>query len=164
MEYVTAPWVNYEDFRLWMRKSFLLFRKLLIQTQVSLHLRLISAFTKKVFELVWNTGSCAAAASKAAAVMLLSGEETDTIKLDTPKGITLTLDVLDILRGPGFARCAIRKDSGDDPDDTNGTLIYATVSSLHAGIPEEELVMQPRHRWNSWTTGLRYGEASVSGR
>lgn len=92
----------------------------------------------------YTTGSCAAAASKAAAVMLLSGEETDSIKLDTPKGITLTLDVLDILRGPGFARCAIRKDSGDDPDDTNGTLIYATVSSLHAGIPEEELVMQPR--------------------
>ncbi|MBQ6743796.1 MAG: cobalamin biosynthesis protein CbiD [Acidaminococcaceae bacterium] len=92
----------------------------------------------------YTTGSCAAAASKAAAVMFLSGEETDTIKLDTPKGITLTLDVLDILRGPGFVRCAIRKDSGDDPDDTNGTLIYATVSSLHAGIPEEELVMQPR--------------------
>ena len=23
--------------------------------------------------------------------------------------------------------CAIRKDSGDDPDDTNGILIYATV-------------------------------------
>ena len=92
----------------------------------------------------YTTGSCAAAASKAAAVMLLSGEETDTIKLDTPKGITLTLDVLDILRGPGFARCAIRKDSGDDPDDTNGMLIYATVSSSRAGIPEEELVMQPR--------------------
>ena len=98
----------------------------------------------KLMRRGYTTGSCAAAASKAASVMLLSGEETDTIKLDTPKGITLTLDVLDILRGPGFARCAIRKDSGDDPDDTNGTLIYATVSSLHAGIPEEELVMQPR--------------------
>ncbi len=98
----------------------------------------------KLMRRGYTTGSCAAAASKAAVVMLLSGEETDTIKLDTPKGITLTLDVLDILRGPGFARCAIRKDSGDDPDDTNGTLIYATVSSLHAGIPEEELVMQPR--------------------
>ena len=98
----------------------------------------------KLMRRGYTTGSCAAAASKAAAVMLLSGEETDTIKLDTPKGITLTLDVLDILRGPGFARCAIRKDSGDDPDDTNGTLIYATVSSLHSGIPEEELVMQPR--------------------
>ena len=98
----------------------------------------------KLMRRGYTTGSCAAAASKAAAVMLLSGEETDSIKLDTPKGITLTLDVLDILRGPGFARCAIRKDSGDDPDDTNGTLIYATVSSLRAGIPEEELVMQPR--------------------
>lgn len=98
----------------------------------------------KLMRRGYTTGSCAAAASKAASVMLLSGEETDSIKLDTPKGITLTLDVLDILRGPGFARCAIRKDSGDDPDDTNGTLIYATVSSLHAGIPEEELVMQPR--------------------
>ena len=98
----------------------------------------------KLMRRGYTTGSCAAAASKAAAVMLLSGEETDTTILDTPKGITLTLDVLDILRGPGFARCAIRKDSGDDPDDTNGTLIYATVSELQAKIPEEELVMQPR--------------------
>ena len=98
----------------------------------------------KLMRRGYTTGSCAAAASKAAAVMLLSGEETDTIKLDTPKGITLTLDVLDILRGPGFARCAIRKDSGDDPDDTNGTLIYATVSEPGAQIPEEEIVMQPQ--------------------
>ena len=98
----------------------------------------------KLMRRGYTTGSCAAAASKAAAVMLLSGDETDTIRLDTPKGITLTLDVLDILRGPGFARCAIRKDSGDDPDDTNGTLIYATVSKPDAKIPEEEIVMQPR--------------------
>ncbi|MBR2181892.1 MAG: cobalamin biosynthesis protein CbiD [Acidaminococcaceae bacterium] len=92
----------------------------------------------------YTTGSCAAAASKAAAVMLLSGEETDSIRLDTPKGISLTLDVLDILRGPGFVRCAIRKDSGDDPDDTNGTLIYATVSDKNSKIPGEEPVMQPQ--------------------
>ena len=98
----------------------------------------------KLMRRGYTTGSCAAAASKAAAVMLLSGVETDTIKLDTPKGITLTLDVLDILRGPGFVRCAVRKDSGDDPDDTNGTLIYATVSFINARIPEEELVMQPQ--------------------
>lgn len=98
----------------------------------------------KLMRRGYTTGSCAAAASKAAAVMLLSGEETDSIILDTPKGITLTLDVLDILRGPGFARCAIRKDSGDDPDDTNGTLVYATVSVMDAKIPKEEPVMQPR--------------------
>ena len=98
----------------------------------------------KLMRRGYTTGSCAAAASKAAAVMLLSGDETDTIILDTPKGITLTLDVLDILRGPGFVRCAIRKDSGDDPDDTNGTLVYATVSEKGVRIPEEEIVMQPK--------------------
>ena len=98
----------------------------------------------KLMRRGYTTGSCAAAASKAAAVMLLSGEETDSIKLDTPKGIMLTLDILDILRGPGFVRCAIRKDSGDDPDDTNGMLIYATVSFMNAIIPEEERVMQPQ--------------------
>ena len=54
MEYVTAPWVNYEDFRLWMRKSFLLFWKLLIQMQAGLYLHLDGAFIKKVFEQVWN--------------------------------------------------------------------------------------------------------------
>ena len=98
----------------------------------------------KLMRRGYTTGSCAAAASKSAAVMLLSGEETDTIKLDTPKGITLTLEVQDILRGPGFVRCAVRKDSGDDPDDTNGTLIYATVSFMNAIIPQEERVMQPQ--------------------
>ena len=98
----------------------------------------------KLMRRGYTTGSCAAAASKAAAVMLLSGEKTDSIRLDTPKGITLTLDVLDILRGPGFVRCAIRKDSGDDPDDTNGTLIYATVSDKNSKIPGEEPVMQPQ--------------------
>lgn len=92
----------------------------------------------------YTTGSCAAAASKAAAVMLLSGEQTDTVKLETPKGITLTLEVLDILRGPGYVRCAIRKNSGDDPDDTNGTLVYSTVSRPDAAIPAEEACMQPQ--------------------
>jgi len=97
----------------------------------------------KLMHRGYTTGSCAAAASKAAAAMLFSGEETDSVKLDTPKGITLTLDVLDIFRGPGYVRCAIRKDSGDDPDDTNGTLIYATVSLPDAKIPDEELLMKP---------------------
>ena len=97
----------------------------------------------KLMRRGYTTGSCAAAAAKAAAVMLLSQEQTDKVRLDTPKRITLTLEVLDILRGPDYVRCAIRKDSGDDPDDTNGTLIYATVSLPGAHIPEEERCMQP---------------------
>ena len=82
----------------------------------------------KQLRLGYTTGSCAAAAAKAAARMLLSGETVEMIRLLTPKGITLELPVLEITRGSDSVSCAIRKDSGDDPDVTNGTLIFASVS------------------------------------
>ena len=76
----------------------------------------------------YTTGSCAAAAAKAAAWMLLTGQKKETISLITPKSVTLTLAVEDISMEPDRVRCAIRKDSGDDPDVTNGTLIIAEVT------------------------------------
>ena len=82
----------------------------------------------------YTTGSCAAAAAKAAAWMLLTGKRKDTISLVTPKGIPLSLQVEDIRMEEDFVSCAIRKDSGDDPDVTNGTLVYARVS--RRGTPE----------------------------
>lgn len=75
----------------------------------------------------YTTGSCATAASKAAAVMLLTGERIDSVRIDTPKGIVLNLEPLEVMLTADFASCAIRKDSGDDPDDTNGVLVYAKV-------------------------------------
>lgn len=76
----------------------------------------------------YTTGSCAAAASKAAAAMLLSGKEISYVELHTPKGIDIRLEVLDISREDNAVSCAIQKDGGDDPDVTNGILIYAKVS------------------------------------
>ncbi|MCI7726415.1 MAG: cobalt-precorrin-5B (C(1))-methyltransferase, partial [Clostridiales bacterium] len=76
----------------------------------------------------YTTGSCAAAAAKAAAWMLLTGRRKEEISLVTPKGIPLTLAVEDISMTPDRVSCAIRKDSGDDPDVTNGTLVYAQVT------------------------------------
>ena len=75
----------------------------------------------------WTTGSCAAAAAKAAALMLFSGEEFRQVRLMTPKGIKLYLDVEDVTRLPDRVECAVRKYSGDDPDVTDGLLIYAKV-------------------------------------
>ena len=75
----------------------------------------------------FTTGTCAAAAAKAATVLLLSGIAPKTVSIHTPKGIDLDLVVLEPVRGDGFASCAIRKDSGDDPDVTNGVLVYAKV-------------------------------------
>ena len=83
----------------------------------------------------YTTGSCAAAASKAAAAMLLSGKEISDVELMTPKGITLRLEVLEIHCTKTSVSCAIRKDGGDDPDVTNGILIYAEVTR----IPADEL-------------------------
>lgn len=76
----------------------------------------------------FTTGTCAAAAAKAATVLLLSGAAPETVPIRTPKGIDLTLPVLEPSLKNGAATCAIRKDSGDDPDVTNGVLVYATVS------------------------------------
>ena len=75
----------------------------------------------------YTTGSCATAAAKAAATMLLTGERVDSVRIDTPKGITLNLEPLEVELAENYVSCAIRKDSGDDPDDTNGILVFAKV-------------------------------------
>ena len=86
----------------------------------------------KKLRLGYTTGSCAAAAAKAAAYMLLTGRDAQTVDLLTPKGIALTLPVLQTTRGADFVSCAIRKDSGDDPDVTRDALIFARVQKTDA--------------------------------
>ncbi len=97
----------------------------------------------------YTTGSCGTAAAKAATYMLFFNERIAKIKIDTPKGVTLDLDVEEVLLETNKVTCAIRKDSGDDPDDTNGILIFATVEKLESGavLPdnsycENELVLK----------------------
>ena len=75
----------------------------------------------------YTTGTCAAAAAKAAATMLLTGRPVPSVTVETPSGIRLTLDVQDPAAESSFASCAVRKQAGDDPDSTDGALIYATV-------------------------------------
>lgn len=76
----------------------------------------------------YTTGSCAQAATKAAALMLINGERIEKIEIDTPAGIKLTLEVEDTKITDSYVSCAIRKDAGDDPDVTDGILIYSKVS------------------------------------
>ena len=81
-----------------------------------------------------TTGTCAAAASKAAALALLRQEPVGSVEISTPKGIVLELPVEDLTFGPDSARCAVRKDGGDDIDATHGALVYAEVSRTGSGI------------------------------
>lgn len=85
----------------------------------------------------YTTGSCATAAAKAAAQMLLSGKKTDKVSIVTPKQIDLDLEVSCAKIGMGYAECAIAKDSGDDPDITNGLLIFARVEFSKSGLHGE---------------------------
>lgn len=75
----------------------------------------------------YTTGSCAAAAAKSAAVMLLSECRLDSVHLVTPFGIELDLPLQDIVTDEKYVSCGIVKDSGDDPDVTDGITVYARV-------------------------------------
>lgn len=81
-----------------------------------------------------TTGTCAAAASKAAAEALLTGKDVESVSIATPKGIVLELPVEDLNRVGTAVRCAVRKDGGDDIDATNGILVYAEVTKTEHGI------------------------------
>ena len=52
------------------------------------------------------------------------------MRLLTPKGIELYLELEEIMRKKSEVSCAVRKYSGDDPDVTNGILVYATVQKV----------------------------------
>lgn len=76
----------------------------------------------------YTTGSCAALAAQGAAAMLLGHRLLSQATLSTPKGIEVTADLLEMSITPGTARCAVRKDAGDDVDCTDGMLVFAEVA------------------------------------
>ena len=75
----------------------------------------------------YTTGSCAAAASKMAAAILLGGEREDTVEIITPRGAVLSLKIEYAQVSDSSVTCAVRKDGGDDVDSTHGMLICSTV-------------------------------------
>jgi len=86
----------------------------------------------------FTTGSCAAAAAKAAAYMLLTGQQKKEIAIETPKGILYRAAVLDIGRAENEVSCAVEKDGGDDPDITTGAWIYARVSYMERSLEQQK--------------------------
>lgn len=88
----------------------------------------------KILRRGHTTGTCATAASKAAAMMLLTGESVETVSVLTPKGILLNLKIEDISMQKGRVSCAVRKDGGDDIDVTHGSLVYSEVVLSENGI------------------------------
>ena len=82
----------------------------------------------------FTTGSCGAAAAKAAAYMLLMGREKREIAIETPKGIVYRARVLDICRGEREVSCGVEKDGGDAPVLTTGALVYPPLALWGGGL------------------------------
>ena len=97
----------------------------MFETGIEGHYALVDG---KKLRFGYTTGTCAAAAAKAATLYLLTGRAPKTVQIHTPKGIDLKLPVEEAAREGSAARCAVRKFSGDDPDVTDGALVYAAIS------------------------------------
>ena len=83
--------------------------------------------SKKELRKGFTTGSCGAAAAKAALYMLLTGSVKDEIEIITPGGAVFRTEVKDIFREENRVRYAVVKDGGDDPDVTTGLHVTAEV-------------------------------------
>lgn len=73
----------------------------------------------------FTTGTCAQAAAKGACILLANRAIVDKVEVETPIGERLNIAIVDQVIGDDFARCAVIKDAGDDPDVTDGAKICA---------------------------------------
>ena len=75
----------------------------------------------------YTTGTCAQAAAKAAALYLFTDKKHDYVEVNVPAGKLLKIKIKSLEKYDGYAECSIIKESGDDPDVTNGIEIKAAV-------------------------------------
>ncbi len=82
----------------------------------------------------YTTGTCAAAAAKAAVRAFFTGAVLNRASVPLPTGDIAEIAVSSVELGKGFARCCVVKDAGDDPDVTNGAEIWAEAREIDFGI------------------------------
>lgn len=74
-----------------------------------------------------TTGTCAAAATKAAVAILLGGKTPAKVCIRLPAGEQMIVPILSATLKDGGAEAAVIKDAGDDPDITDGITVKAFV-------------------------------------
>lgn len=78
----------------------------------------------------FTTGTCAAAAAKAAAMFLFDGHSPKDVEVTIPAGDRVVIPVSYVRVNDGIAEAAVIKDAGDDPDVTNGVTVTARVARI----------------------------------
>jgi cobalt-precorrin-5B (C1)-methyltransferase len=87
----------------------------------------------------WTTGTCAAAAAKAAFAALVTGEFPDPVEVTLPRGERPSFALAMTRMDDNAATAGVIKDAGDDPDVTHGALICATV---RPGAPGSGVILR----------------------
>ena len=86
----------------------------------------------------YTTGACAAAAAKAAVLLLLGRPRSESVEIPFPDGSRHSFAVHQCKVKSGQTWASVLKDAGDDPDVTNGAEIVASVSFVLEGeIPAD---------------------------
>ena len=75
----------------------------------------------------WTTGTCSAAAAKAATTALLTQQPQSSVEVVLPAGRRVRFDVERCDVDAARAEAVVVKDAGDDPDVTHGAHLTATV-------------------------------------
>ncbi len=110
-----------------------------------------------------TTGTCAAAAAKAAASCLLLGICPEYVQIDTPKGVTVKLPVSLVLKNAREAVYAVQKESGDDPDVTNHCKICVSVLRVKDKTREKNSFSDGRYPNLTLEGGAGVGRATREG-
>ncbi len=82
---------------------------------------------KQALRTGWTTGTCAAAAAKAAAAALKTGQVQHAVEIGLPDGRRVRFPVDECALSTNQATAVVVKDAGDDPDVTHGARLTATV-------------------------------------
>ena len=81
----------------------------------------------------FTTGACATAAATAACQALLTGKWPNPVSIRLPNGKSSSFPLEHTDYGEDWARSAVRKDAGDDPDVTHGALIEVEIRPAESG-------------------------------
>ena len=122
----------------------------------------------------YTTGACVAAGAKAAALYLKDGLAADVVEITALDGTRLMIPVKKIERLddgrlpegalPPVIRAEVVKDAGDDPDITNGTSVFVTLTLARS---EDDLKAVPgvsvRHENILFEAGEGIGHATKPG-
>jgi cobalt-precorrin-5B (C1)-methyltransferase len=84
----------------------------------------------KALRTGWTTGTCSAAAAKAATLLLVTGRPQPLVEVALPSGRRVSFPTArcELVAGGAKAEAVVVKDAGDDPDATHGARLTATVS------------------------------------